>query len=217
MVGATARDQQGISKPLRPFARRKNHSTDVRRYLVYLRREDIKVFQGFPIVFQRGIKYSSKDHKGSGMVQEGSVTTDRNRPGFKRSTQHQLTPRPPLHEGEEQPGLSVPKGTLLVNKVPGTKKAPQGVPGGVMIDGINGTWFAALWLQHPEKRKAPDLDLWSFSAKRTISGNGRCVGLNFGTSANRCKAFGADTLTDTTASHSTRLCTPYASTRPGDG
>ena len=60
----------------------------------------------------------------------------------------------------------------------GHKKSARGALGGVMIDSINGTWFAALLVQHPEKRKAPDLDLWSFSAKRTISRNGRCVGIN---------------------------------------
>ena len=51
---------------------------------------------------------------------------------------------------------------------------------------------AALRVQHPEKRKAHCLEPVGFSAKRTISGNGRCVGLNFGTSTNRCKAFGVD-------------------------
>ncbi len=47
-----------------------------------------------------------------------------------------------------------------------------------MIDGINGTWFAALRVQHPEKRKAPNVELRGFSAKRTTYRNGRCVGIN---------------------------------------
>lgn len=61
---------------------------------------------------------------------------------------------------------------------PRHKKSTGQVLGGVMIDGNNGTWFAALLVQHPEKRKAPNVELRGFSAKRTILGNGRCVGIN---------------------------------------
>ena len=54
-----------------------------------------------------------------------------------------------------------------------------------MIGPINGKWFAALRVPDygPEKRKAHWFEAVGLSARRTISGNGRCVGLNFGTNA----------------------------------
>ena len=68
-----------------------------------------------------------------------------------------------------------------------------------MIDGINGTWFAALRVQDPEKRNGPCWYQEPLPQSEPPTGMAVALESIVEASANRCKAFGADTLTDNTA------------------